>query len=115
MPLRPFQAPATIIDCTTDVQYESKRWVPILPAKTANRWPDKEDKYNYMYDKEKVEADIFEPFMDAGEVMRDYKKPEDLSNAAGYWRNEAALEERGRNEVRRLKNVKPHDFFKVEP
>ena len=58
---------------------------------------------------------MFDPFMDAGEVMRDYKKPEDLNNAAGFWRNEAALEDRGRAEIRSLKNVKPHDFFKVEP
>lgn len=41
--------------------------------------------------------------MDAGELMRDYKKPEDLNNAGGFWRNEANLEEKGRNEIRKLK------------
>ena len=62
-PLRPFPAPAKVIDLTSDVYYENK-WEPIMPIE--ERIPedekDPEEKYEYIYDRRTIDRGLFEAF-----------------------------------------------------
>ena len=62
IPQRPFQAPPRVIDVTADVAYDDKKWMPILPARHKDRWPDAENKNNYKFDRDKMEMDVIDPF-----------------------------------------------------
>ena len=43
-PLRPFQAPARIVDCTSDTAFEKAKLMPIWPANhPSRRWPSTEE------------------------------------------------------------------------
>ena len=70
--------------------------MPVYPANfQGKRWPTTEEKGQYVFDRNNIEKTVFDPFQDAGEMMRDFQTAEDLSNAQGFWRNEAHLEDRG--------------------
>lgn len=60
---------------TTDVGYDDKKWMPILPANKKDRWPAAEEKDNYRFARDKMEADVIDPFQDAGENLRAFKTP----------------------------------------
>ena len=115
MPTRPFQAPPTVIDCTPDVLFDNKKWMPILPAVRKDRWPGPEEKYNYQFDREHIDKQVFDPFQDAGDLLREFQTPQACSEAVSFWKNESQLEEKGRDAIKRFQEVKPHDFFKIEP
>lgn len=62
VPARPFQAPPTIIDCTPDVLFDHNKWMPLLPAVRRDRWPGPEEKYQYQFDREQLDKQVFDPF-----------------------------------------------------
>ena len=63
VPLRPFQAPARVLDCTADTPFEHQKWMPIWPAKHATRrWPGPEERHQYIFDRANIEKTVFDPF-----------------------------------------------------
>lgn len=57
VPMRPFPAPAKVIDMTFDAPFERK-WKTILPNKEreeAARMDDVDDKYNYQFDRRPID------------------------------------------------------------
>lgn len=71
--MRPFQAPPRIIDCTSDTPFEKSKIMPIYPANhPGKRWPGPEERGQYIFDTANIERTVFDPFMDAGETMREF-------------------------------------------
>lgn len=63
VPLRPFQAPMKVIDCTSDVQFEKQKFMPIYPANhQGKRWPGPEERNQYIFDRMNIEKSVFDPF-----------------------------------------------------
>lgn len=68
VPLRPFQSPPTIVDCTGDAQYELK-WAPLYANSQLSKERKKLNKDEmvaggYIHDEKALGADLFDNFYD---------------------------------------------------
>ena len=72
IPMRPFQAPPSLIDVTKDCLFE-KKWLPILPAKKRPKPEDvdHDEIATAKFDRNAVDRNLFDLFYDQSEMLKE--------------------------------------------
>ena len=115
IPLRPFQAPPTIIDVTSDCLFE-KNWIPLKTLTNKNAEP--EEVQANKFDRGNVDRNLFDAFYDNGDVMKEFEEnPKELNDYPAYWRTEAILSDKAKVVINGFEvlNPEPFDIFKIKP